>query len=53
MEHYGNVNELEDVGKSSEKSYLFFLTIKHLGIRLTGEKVYLLGKHTTVCSEHS
>ena len=51
---YGNVSELEDIGKSPEKSYLFFLTVRHLEIRLPGAKVYELGKHITlVCSEHS
>ena len=52
---YGNVNELEDTGKSPEKSYLFFLTVRDLEIRLTGDKVSGLGKHIYfwVCSEHS
>ena len=47
MGQYGNVSELEDIGKSPEKSYLFFLTIQHLEIRLPGAKVYELGKHIT------
>ncbi len=45
MGYYGNVNELEDIGRSPEKSYLFFLTVQHLGSRLPGEEVYGLGKH--------
>ena len=35
----GNVNELRDIGGSPGKSYLFFLTVYHLEIRLTGAEV--------------
>ena len=42
---YGNVSELGDVGGSPGKSYLFFLTAYHPGIRLTGDRVQWLGKH--------
>jgi hypothetical protein len=45
----GNATELEDVGKSPEKSYLFFLTARYLEIRLPGAKVSGLGKHITWC----
>jgi hypothetical protein len=41
----GNASELGDVGAESEKSYLFFLTAPHPGIRLTGDRVHGLGKH--------
>ena len=36
---YGNVIELGDAGLKPEKSYLFFLTDLHPGIRLTGDRV--------------
>jgi N-methylhydantoinase B/oxoprolinase/acetone carboxylase alpha subunit len=36
---YGNVNELRDTSKSPRKSYLFFLTVHHHEISLTGEMV--------------
>jgi hypothetical protein len=42
---YGNISELGDGGRESEKSYLFFLTALYPGIRLTGDRVTLLGKH--------
>jgi hypothetical protein len=42
---YGNVNELGDVSESPGKSYLFFLTVYHPGIRLPGERVQWLEKH--------
>ena len=35
----GNVNELGDVGRSPGKSYLFFLTVYHPEISLTGDRV--------------
>jgi hypothetical protein len=35
----GNANELGEAGRSPGKSYLFFLTIEHLGTSLTGEEV--------------
>jgi hypothetical protein len=38
--HDGNVNELGDLSKSPGKSYLFFLTVKSLENRLTGEKAF-------------
>ena len=42
---YGNISELGDVGLEPEKSYLFFLTDLHPGIRLTGDRVNRLGKY--------
>ena len=42
---YGNISELGDVGQKPGKSYLFFLTVYHPGIRLTGDRVCRLGKH--------
>ena len=42
---YGNVNELRDVGKSSRKSYLFFLTACRPENSLTGDRAQWLGKH--------
>ena len=48
----GNTNEIGDVGGSPGKSSLFFLTAfsVDLGIGLTGDKVYWLGKrHTFLC----
>ena len=42
---YGNISELGDVGRQPGKSYLFFLTAFDPGIRLTGDRVYRLGKH--------
>jgi hypothetical protein len=42
---YGNISELGDGGRESEKSYLFFLTALYPGIRLPGDRVTLLGKH--------
>ena len=41
---YGNVNELGDVSGSPGKSFLFFLTVCHREIRLTGETVQWLEK---------
>ena len=41
----GNTNKLSDGGVKSEKSYLFFLTVYHPGIGLTGDRVISLGKH--------
>jgi hypothetical protein len=39
MKNFLLLNEPEDVGNRSEKSYLFFLTMDTvLGIRLTGDK---------------
>ena len=35
----GNATELGDVGGSPGKSSLFFLTVYHPGIRLTGDRV--------------
>ena len=42
---YGNINELADVGSEPGKSYLFFLTAFDPGIRLTGDRVNMLGKY--------
>ena len=39
---YGNVNELGDIGRSSGKSYLFFLTVDRPGISLTGDRAQRL-----------
>ncbi len=36
---YGNINELGDAGGSPGKSCLFFLTARHPGIRLPGDRV--------------
>ena len=41
----GNTSELGDGGPEPEKSYLFFLTVYHPGIGLTGDRVSELGKH--------
>ena len=41
----GNANELGDAGGKPGKRYLFFLTVYHPGIGLTGDRVYRLGKH--------
>ena len=35
----GNASEVEDVGRGSRKSYLFFLTSRNHGIGLTGDVV--------------
>ncbi len=43
---YGNITELGNVGREPGKSYLFFLTAFDPGIRLTGEGVNELGKHS-------
>jgi hypothetical protein len=43
----GNVTELGDISRSPGKSSLFFLTVYHPGIGLTGERVQWLGKHNT------
>ena len=43
---YGNVNELGDVGKSPGKSSLFFLTVGHPEIGLTGARVQRLEEHS-------
>ena len=43
---YGNISELGDIGIGPGKSSLFFLTAQNLEIRLPGEKVYELGKHS-------
>ena len=37
--YYGNVNELGDVGQSPGKSSLFFLTVSHPEISLSGDRV--------------
>ena len=42
---YGNINELGDIGRQPEKSYLFFLTAHYPGIELIGDRVIELGKH--------
>ena len=42
---YGNISELEDVGREPGKSSLFFLTAFDPGIRLTGDRVNKLGKY--------
>jgi hypothetical protein len=42
---YGNVNELGDIGRQPEKSYLFFLTAHYPGIELIGDRVVEQGKH--------
>jgi hypothetical protein len=42
---YGNISELGDTCQKPGKSYLFFLTVYHPGIGLTGDRVYRLGKH--------
>jgi len=44
----GNANELRDVGASPGKRCLFFFTAFKIvgpGSRLTGDRVYELGKH--------
>ena len=41
---HGNVYELGDAGKSSGKSYLFFLTDGRLGSSLTGDGACRLGE---------
>lgn len=47
----GNTIEIGDVGESSGKSSLFFLTVTiDLGNGLTGDKVYGLGKQHTFCA---
>jgi hypothetical protein len=43
----GNAIELRDTSNGPRKSYLFFLTIKRLEIRLSGEEAVWLGKHCT------
>ena len=43
----GNVNELGDVGRSPGKSSLFFLTVYHPEIRLSGDRVQWLVEHDT------
>ena len=47
MDFAGNVNELGDVGGSPGKSSLFFLTVYHPGIGLSGDRVLWLAKHCT------
>ena len=42
---YGNISELGDACQKPGKSYLFFLTVYHPGIGLTGDRVCRLGKH--------
>ena len=42
---YGNISELGDISQKPGKSYLFFLTVYHPGIGLTGDRVCRLGKH--------
>ena len=42
---YGNISELGDISQKPGKSYLFFLTVYHPGIGLTGDRVKQLGKH--------
>ena len=44
---YGNVNELGDIGRSSGKSYLFFLTVERPGISLTGDRAQRLEEQVT------
>ena len=36
------MNELGDIGRSSGKSYLFFLTVERPGISLTGDRAQRL-----------
>ena len=43
--NFGDVTELGDVGASPGKSYLFFLTDEHPGIRLSGDRVLFPAKH--------
>ena len=43
----GNANELGDVGRSPGKSSLFFLTVYHPEIGLSGDRVQWLVEHDT------
>ena len=42
---HGNISELGDISEEPGKSYLFFLTGRYPGIRLTGDRVTDLEKH--------
>ena len=44
---HGNVNELGDVGGGPGKSSLFFLTVYHPEIGLSGARVQWLVEHRT------
>jgi len=41
----GNATELRDTSNGPRKSFLFFLTVTHPEISLSGEGVAWLGKH--------
>ena len=46
---YGNVSESGDVCADPGKSSLFFLTARHPGIDLLGDRVLQLVKHDNLC----